>query len=53
MEDRYDKRVAFRDHFDLNDDKLYYGRLGELWREFGNYGARTTPAGHYFIQEII
>lgn len=53
MSYRYENRILFRDHFDLQDDNLYYKRLGELWAEFGNYGKRTTPAGHYFIQEII
>lgn len=52
-DDRFDKRILFRNHFDLNDDQIYFKRFTDLWMRFGNNGEKHTPAGHYFIQEII
>lgn len=49
----YENRELFRKKFDLTDDVVYYQEFGKLWMEFGNNGAKHTPAGHYFIQEII
>jgi hypothetical protein len=52
-ENRYEKRDKFRKHMNLEDDFKYFTRMGELWRLFGNNGAKHRPSGHYFIQEII
>lgn len=51
--EKYQQRDLFRKHLGLTDDTVYYKRLGELWRIFGNNGPKHRPSGHYFIQEII
>lgn len=28
-------------------------RLEDLWFRYGNYGPKTTPGNHYFIQRLL